>query len=658
MSLSPGTLLGPYEVLAQIGAGGMGEVYRAVDTRLYRTVAIKVLPHDKLADAEGKRRFLHEARAASALIHPNIVVTHDISRDKEMDFLVMEYVQGTTLKERIKTGALPAGEVVRYGRQIASALAAAHAAGIVHRDIKPANIMVTTESQIKVLDFGLAKLTDAFAMGPENETRTIASMTKPGMLVGTVAYMSPEQTRGEPLDGRSDIFSLGCVLYEAATGKLPFQGSSTLALMHGIVTATPRAPSELNGDLRPPFDRVIEKALAKDKHERYGSASEMMEDLQALEPRPVATAVRHGGMKSRAWLTAGAAVVLLAVGAGGIYQWGKAKAHTPDPQAYQLYLQGRRDIQEFTEHGFKQSVVDFQNAIQRDPEYAAAYAGLADAYSYLAAFEIERPKDVMPLAESNAAKAIEKDPRTAEAYTSLGIVALTYYWDFPLAEQRFRRAIKLNPRDAFTQHFLGHFYEFMGNWQDALNQMRLALDIEKLSPMYGEDVGYDLLANGRNEDAIRQLRETVGLAPQDPYALALLAMALEATGKTAESLEKAQQAVQLPGMFSTAGNLGGVFCRLHRPDRAQDILKQLEAAEQAGTYVAPLEFAMVHFALGDKNRGLARMKEAVNDHSFNIAFDMSDPVFDLVREDPEFAALMDKMHLPPACWRQVPRYRK
>jgi Flp pilus assembly protein TadD len=264
----------------------------------------------------------------------------------------------------------------------------------------------------------------------------------------------------------------------------------------------------------------------------------------------------------------------------------------------------------------------------------------------------------MPLAESNAAKAIEKDPKTAEAYTSLGIVALVYYWDFPLAGQRFRRAIQLNPRDAFTQHFLGHFYESMGKWQDALHQMRLALDMEKLSPMYGEDVGYDLLANGRNEDAIRQLRETVGLAPQDPYARALLAMALQASGKTAESLDHAQQAVKLPGMVSLAGNLAGVFCRLHRPDLAQDLLKQLEVAEKAGTYVAPLEFAMVHLALGDKNRGLARMAESLTDHSFNIALNMADPVFDLVREDPEFAALMEKIHLPPACWRQVPRYRK
>jgi tRNA A-37 threonylcarbamoyl transferase component Bud32/tetratricopeptide (TPR) repeat protein len=654
--VTPGERLGPYEILAQIGAGGMGEVYRARDTRLQRTVAIKVLPRDKLSDAVRKRRFLQEARAASALMHPNIVVLHDISSDAGMDFLVMEYVRGDNLKERIKAGASPFGDVARWGAQIASALAAAHAAGIVHRDIKPANIMITPESAVKVLDFGLAKLTQP--PGESEETQTVLGDTVPGMVMGTVAYMSPEQTRGEPLEGRSDIFSLGSVLYEAATGKAPFAGPSTLAVMHEIATANPVLPSHVNRNLPPEFDRVIERALAKNKNERYSSAKEMMEALQTLESRPAPVVQPRREHKLNWRLAAAVSVVLLVAAAAANYRWGISKRHSPDPQAYELYLRGRRDIQEFTEHGFKQAVVDFQNAISRDPEYAAAYAGLADAYSYLAAFEIERPKDVMPLAESNAAKAIEKDPATPEAYTSLGIVALTYDSDFPLAEQRFQRAIKLNPRDAFTQHFLGHYYESMGKWTEALKQMQLAHDMDKLSPMYGEDLAWDLMMIRRNEDAIRQLRETVRLAPEDPFARSLLATVLEASGNTSESLEQAQQTAKLPGMFGNAGNLGGVFCRLHRDDLARDLLKQLEAAERAGTYVAPLEIAMIHFALGDKTKGLARLKEAVDEHSFNIALFLPDPAFDAVREDPEFAALMNRMKLPPAAWRGAPRYSK
>src|SRR5262249_29829564 len=340
-----------------------------------------------------------------------------------------------------------------------------------------------------------------------------------------------------------------------------------------------------------------------------------------------------------------------------IREW-NAKGHVPDPGASQLYLQGRRDLQEFTEHGFKQSIVDFNNAIQRDPDYAAAYAGLADAYSYQAGSELARPKDVMPLAESNAAKAIEKDANIAEAYTSLAIVALTFYWDFPLAKQRFERSLKIDPGDAFTQHFLGHYYEFMGRWQDAVSQMQRAHEMDKLSPMYGEDLAYDLFVNRRVDDAVRQLRETVSLAPEDPIAHAFLALALEGQGQSSEALEQAEQALKLPGMFAVAGSMSGVFSRLHHTERAEAILKQLETTEKSGIYIAPLEIAMADFALGKRAEGLARIREAIDDRSFNLVFNLSDPVFDFVRDDAEFAALMNKINVPAACWRDVPRYRK
>jgi serine/threonine-protein kinase len=281
MLINVGDRLGPYEVLALLGAGGMGEVYTARDTRLGRVVALKVLPHEEITYAMRKQRFLQEARAVSALNHPNIVVLHDIHNDRGLDFLVMEYVSGKTLKQRISEGVLPLEEVTHYGVQIASALAAAHVAGIVHRDIKPANIMITCESQIKVLDFGVAKLMERAA---ETDTRTMGGTahTTPGMLVGTVAYMSPEQTRGESLDGRSDVFSLGSVLYEAATGQAPFRGASPLATIHEIATVTPAPPSTVGSGVPIQFDRIIEQALAKDKSRRYKSARDMQVDLEQL----------------------------------------------------------------------------------------------------------------------------------------------------------------------------------------------------------------------------------------------------------------------------------------------------------------------------------------------------------------------------------------
>src|SRR5438445_776309 len=194
MSLSAGARLGPYEILAPLGKGGMGEVYRAHDTRLHRTVAIKILPHDKVADPERKRRFLQEARAASALNHPNIVTLHDIANDSGVDYLVMEHVAGKSLDKLIAPKGLPLTAAIGYATQIAGALAAAHAAGIAHRDIKPANVMVTAESQVKILDFGLAKLSERTPPGAEGETQTQqSSLTEAGSVMGTVAYMSPEQ---------------------------------------------------------------------------------------------------------------------------------------------------------------------------------------------------------------------------------------------------------------------------------------------------------------------------------------------------------------------------------------------------------------------------------------------------------------------------------
>jgi serine/threonine protein kinase/tetratricopeptide (TPR) repeat protein len=277
-SLQPGATLGPYRIEALIGAGGMGEVFRATDTRLRRTIAVKLLPRGRTDPAYGQR-LLKEARAASALNHPNIVSIYDISSHQGKDFLVMEYVEGRTLKELITEKTLLLSQVLDFGAQIASALDAAHSAGIVHRDIKPTNIVVRPNHQVKVLDFGLAKMTEAYFL---QQTQTSPDLTEVGTIVGTVSYMSPEQTRGEAVDARSDIFSLGCVLYEAATGQLPFKGSSTLGIMHEIATAVPPPPSKLHPDLPATFDRLVAKCLEKEPAQRFAQASKVSQAIKSL----------------------------------------------------------------------------------------------------------------------------------------------------------------------------------------------------------------------------------------------------------------------------------------------------------------------------------------------------------------------------------------
>ena len=267
------TLLGRYVIERPIGSGGMGEVYRALDTRLERTVAIKMLPRETAADSELRRRFLNEARAASALNHPNIVALYDICTDKNIDFLVMEYIDGRTLKELIATDTLGFENLAQLGSQVALALGAAHAAGIVHRDIKPANIMVTKGHEAKVLDFGIAKVA---------RSESNPQLTSEGQIIGTVAYMSPEQTRGEDTDFRSDIFSFGCVLYESAIGRPPFEAASALGLMHQIATIDPEPPSVFRPDLQPEFVRLVMRCLAKDRSLRPDSAVELATELKSL----------------------------------------------------------------------------------------------------------------------------------------------------------------------------------------------------------------------------------------------------------------------------------------------------------------------------------------------------------------------------------------
>jgi serine/threonine protein kinase/tetratricopeptide (TPR) repeat protein len=280
--LQAGQSIKHYLILDKIGQGGMGEVYKAEDKKLGRFVAIKLLPEDAAKNEQARQRFLQEARSASVLNHPNIVTIYSIDDHEGLDFIVMEYVEGKTLRAMIEQGALAVSHLLDLAMQLADALAVAHSAGIIHRDIKSENVLLTVRGQAKVLDFGLAKVVTPTIEKMGDEAPTRINITRAGAVIGTVPYMSPEQTRGEPLDARTDVFSLGCVLYEAATGRLPFVGLSAMSVMHDIVTADPPAPSMLRPEIPVEFDLIVERALAKDKAQRYSSGSEFMEALRVL----------------------------------------------------------------------------------------------------------------------------------------------------------------------------------------------------------------------------------------------------------------------------------------------------------------------------------------------------------------------------------------
>src|SRR5262245_46634110 len=316
MTLSPGLRLGPYEILSPLGAGGMGEVYRARDTRLDRTVAVKVLPAAMSSSPEVRQRFEREARTISQLSHPHICALYDVGREGETEYLVMELLEGETLSDRLAKGALPLEQTLRFGQEIADALDKAHRQGIVHRDLKPGNVMLT-KSGVKLLDFGLAKgFEGAPGKGSLTSLPTQQGLTEEGTILGTFQYMAPEQLEGKNADARTDIFSLGATLYEMATGKKAFSGETRASLIGAILHTEPQPISAEQPASSPALDRVVKTCLAKDPEERWQSAADVKRELQWIAEGSFAAVVPPGVVRRRAswlpWLVAATAVLAAA----------------------------------------------------------------------------------------------------------------------------------------------------------------------------------------------------------------------------------------------------------------------------------------------------------------------------------------------------------
>jgi eukaryotic-like serine/threonine-protein kinase len=743
-AIRPGARLGPYEVVERVGAGGMGEVYRARDTRLHRSVALKILPPATARQDEARARLEQEARTISSLNHPNICALYDVGRDGDVDYLVMEFLAGETVRSRLARGPFPAADLIRYGVEIADALDRAHRQGVIHCDLKPSNI-VLTESGAKLLDFGIARLQGAAEAA----------------MHGTPAYLAPEIVRGEPPDARSDIFSLGATLHEMATGSRALEDGSKA--MRGI-------------DRR--IARVITKAIEPARERRYGSAAQFRRDLAAAARAP-----------RRAQWVAAAALALFAVIAGTV-QWRSAPAADPairsvavlpfkplaagglddeyigvaiadalltelgsigavavrplsasarygapgtdaaaagraldaelvvdgaiqrsgdrlrvsvhlirvadgstiwsdrfesrwtdvfavqdaiadqvtralavtlsgedrrrvqrrrpsSVEAYEAYLKGRYFWNLRTAAGLTRALGYFEDALRLDPNYAQAYAGIADSYAVLGSTAIAElpPLDAGPRAIAAAARALELDPTLAEAHVSYAFAVYSYQWDWARGEEHFRRAIALDPDYATAHYWYSLYLDQLGRLDEAAAAAQQAVDLDPLSLVGTYAVGLTHYCARRFDRARDYAQRVLEVEPGYPLGLRLLGSTLAAEGRYDEAIDPYERlAKAAPDNSLYGGWLAHVYGRAGRVSEARAILARLASRPHARR-VAAANIAIGYIGIGDHAAALSWLATAYDEHSQALTYLKIDPVYDPLRADPRFADLLQGVGL-------------
>jgi serine/threonine-protein kinase len=750
-----GDMLGHYRIVEKIGAGGMGEVYRATDTRLGRDVALKVLPASIVDDKTAQARLLEEARTASALNHPHICTIFEVGEADGLAYIAMEFVEGRPLSKAIPRDGLPAEMVVRYGTQIADALGHAHQRGVIHRDLKCANVILTPQNRVKILDFGLAtrrekEFTEA--------TQSRLSLTESGVIAGTLYYIAPEILHGAPADARSDIWALGVILYEMATSVRPFAGATEFALSSMILRdPPPPLPQSIPAGLR----SVIERCLVKEPVERYQRAGEVFAALEAIQAqvvigsaavprrRPVksirslavlpfanATAdleteylsdgITESLINSLAQLprlrvmarstvfrykgqtmdpqTIGRELNVGAVLIGRILQrddallvtaelvdvangwrlWGEqynrkradifavqdeiareiseklrvrvtgvdkkrlTKRHTQDTEAYHLYLKGRYHWNKRTREGLEKGVEYFKQAIEKDPDYALAYAGLADSYYLLAgtAYGALPPQEAIPRAKAAALKALQIDDALAEAHASIASV-LTSEWDWPAAEKEYKRSIELNPGYATVRQWYAFYLTAMGRLEEALVEARRAHELDPLSIIINRDLGLVFYYARQPDRAIEQYRKTIELDPNFALAHQALGRACLEKGMYQQAVEHMQRAASLAGAsVAMSAALAHAYALAGKRDEAERILGEL-LERSRGSYVEPMSIAVIYSGLGDKENALEWLEKARAQHSVGLLTLKVHPIFDGLRSNPRFQRLLRRIGLSP-----------
>ena len=776
-----GTTVGSYLVLEKLGAGGMGEVYLALDTRLGRRVALKFLASEFTSDPERVRRFQQEARAASALNHPNILTIYELGQHQGVQFIASELVEGQTLRARLDRGRMELAEILRVVSQLASALRTAHSAGVIHRDIKPENIMLRPDGYVKVLDFGLAKLAEPSTPGANESTLL---RTAPGVVMGTMHYMSPEQLRGGSVDARTDQWSLGVVLYEMLSGRRPFEGSTGSDIIAAILEKehTPvRGPEELQ--------RITAKLLSKVSGDRYPAISDLAEELSDFRKRSEAAPATPGrNLRVAGW--AAAATVLAAVaiftlnrerplpakvspppeirsiavlpfknvsgdarnqylsegmaeelidalgrvpeltvvsrtssfavdrksndireigtnlGVGSVIEgsvqrsgdrlevsarlvstadgqemWtnkyegaltdifriqneivsavagaltmrlgtGQKRSNTQDLQAYELYLKGRQSGYRWTRDGINNAVAYFRGAIERDPSFAAAWAGLADTYAIMdhrVGLTTLSPRDTYRLAEEAARMALSLDPQSAEGHSALGHI-LTHRGQWAEAEAHLKRALQINPNAVMSRLWYASFLSVMQRTPEVKAQFVRARELDPLSLQVFHQSVTLLWYAGDFEAAIEFARQGLQIAPEYGELHMVLASSLAMLGRFKEAEQAARHAATAREATSFVDEeTAMIVAAAGRKTEARETLRRIEREKQQPDARSMMR---AYAAIGDLDDAVRWMNRFVEKNEFYSRVNLRvprHPLFARFINDERFRAARRSLGLP------------
>lgn len=690
-----------YRIVRRLGSGGMGEVYLAEDARLDRKVALKLLPPHFMVNPDRVRRFEREARAASALNHPNIITIYDIGQANSTHFIATEFVEGKTLRQLINERSFTLSETLNVIIQVVDGLSEAHAAGIVHRDIKPENIMIRSDGYVKILDFGLAKLTTQQITDADLEKPTLLQ-SNPGLVMGTAQYMSPEQARGKDISFCTDIWSLGIVLYELLAGHVPFSGETPSHVMVSLME-NKLSPLQASANVPEELDQFVAKALRKNQRERYQTIGQLGRDLRSLRQRlqldsrlsewlktvpsrkegiSAASSLQTLALKTetsavqpfRATTNAGyllsaikrhvtfavaALLVVLATITLTYFFRNRTSLNSPaksdgsiaasanqppnygttNELAYRYYLQGKNLTNQRDAEADKRAIANFEQAIRLDPNYAHAYAGLANAHHSLGIHEGSSPIE-SEKAKQAIRKALELDSNLAEAYAVRGLINFGYEWNFAASEKDLLTAIRLEPNNDAAHWAYAQLCAAGKRFEQALKEIETAQAIAPGTPTYERDRGRILYYSRRYDDAIVQLTRTLELKADLISARAWLWRSYEMKRDYSDAFEtfiKGQKDPNRVEVFRTA------YATQGWQGVKRKFLEFTNSDEQkrGGFYDIAILFAQ----LGEKEQAFAYLSKAIEDRRWEIAMLNVDPQLDPLREDPRFIELLRRVGL-------------